>query len=427
MRHLKLLVASAAVLICGAVVGYWFAHHASASSTSDSSNAPAAANGGKRKVLYWHDPMVPGQKFDKPGKSPFMDMQLVPVYADEGSGGAAVHVSASVVQNLGIRIGKVEKSILRPRLAAVGSVAFDERRLQLVQARIDGYVTRLRVRSPLERVRKGQPLADIVAPQWLAAQEEYLAVLDAQTERGQAIRDSARQRLQVLGVPEGTIRAIERDRKTRTSTTLVAPDEGVISELAAREGAAFMAGAPLFRINGLDTVWVNAQIPEAQISMIPPGSSVTARATAWPGMEFPGRVLEWLPDVDAQTRTLSVRIELRNRERKLAPGMFMALDFTAPAAPAQLAVASEAVIMTGERNVVIVAREAGGFDVVPVSTGPEVDGKVAILAGLEEGQSIVLSGQFLIDSEASLQSTVSRLSPANEPVGGASPRMQDHP
>jgi membrane fusion protein, copper/silver efflux system len=418
MSHTKLVAVLVAVLLGGAALGYWFAHRGMSDGAAPSMDTPAngIANSAKRKILYWHDPMVPGQKFDKPGKSPFMDMQLVPVYADEEPGGAAVRVSANVTQNLGIRLAKVAKTVLQPRLAAVGSVAFDERHLELVQARVEGYIARLHVKTPLERVKRGQPLADIVAPQWLAAQSEYLSLLDAQSERGQAIRNAARQRLTVLGVPDATIRAIERDRTTRANTTIVAPNDGVVTELAAREGSAFMTGAPLFRINGLDTVWVNAQVPEAQVSMIPVGSTVTARATAWPGVELTGCVLDLLPDVDLQTRTLPVRIELQNPERKLAPGMFVSLDFKAQAGDPQLAVPSEAVIMTGERNVVIVARDEGGFDVAPVKVGPEADGKTAILAGLTEGQSIVVSGQFLIDSEASLKSTVSRLSSATNAV-----------
>jgi Cu(I)/Ag(I) efflux system membrane fusion protein len=404
MNHvkLKLIVAAAAILIVGLVGGYWFAQHRA-------EPAPAAEQRSERKVLYWHDPMVPNARFDKPGKSPFMEMQLVPVYADE-EGGAAVKVSPTVSQNLGIRIGTVEKAVLQPRLSAVGSVAFDEALLEVVQARVEGYVTRLHVKAPLERVRRGQPLADIVAPAWLEAQEEYLALQDAQSGRGQAIREAARQRLTILGVPESTIRALDAQRKTNASATLRAPSDGVVTELGVREGAAFMPGAALFRINGLETVWVNAQIPEAQLSMLPMGSSVTARATAWPGAALEARVAAILPDVDPQTRTLPVRIVVENPQFKLAPGMFVSLDFSAPAGQEQLVVPSEAVIMTGERNVVIVARDGGGFDVAAVTVGMEADGRTAILSGLEEGQSIVLSGQFLIDSEASLKSTVSRLS-----------------
>jgi Cu(I)/Ag(I) efflux system membrane fusion protein len=281
-----------------------------------------------------------------------------------------------------------------------------------MQARVEGYVTRLRVKAPLARVRRGQPLAEIVAPAWLEAQEEYLALLDAQSGRGQAIRAAARQRLSILGIPESTIRELESQRKADASATLVAPIDGVLTELGVREGAAFMPGAALFRINGLETVWVHAQVPEAQISMIPVGSSVTVNATAWPDARFAGRVVALLPDVDAQTRTLPVRIVIENADFKLAPGMFVSLEFEGKAEQEQLVVPSEAVIMTGERNVVIVARQGGGFDVANVTLGAETDGRTAILSGLEEGQEIVLSGQFLIDSEASLKSSVSRLSPA---------------
>jgi Cu(I)/Ag(I) efflux system membrane fusion protein len=370
---------------------------------------PATDAQGERQVLYWHDPMVPNARFDKPGKSPFMDMQLVPVYADE-AGGAAVQVSPTVTQNLGIRLGTVEKASLQPRLAAVGSVAFDERLLEVVQARVEGYVTRLHVKAPLERVRRGQPLADIVAPAWLEAQEEYLALLDAQSARGQSIRDAARQRLTVLGVPQSTIRDLETRRKSEATATLVAPIDGVVTELAVREGAAFMPGAALFRINGLETVWVNVQVPEAQVAMIPLGSQATAHATAWPGTPFVGTVGALLPDVDPQTRTLPVRVVMANPQFRLAPGMFVSLDLEGQDDREYLVVPSEAVIMTGERNVVIVARAGGGFDVAEVTVGAEVAGRTAILSGLEAGQSIVLSGQFLIDSEATLKSAVSRLS-----------------
>lgn len=409
MNHLqlKLIAAAVAVLIVGAAGGYWFAQQRMESAARATSPTTGAA--GDRQILYWHDPMVPNTRFDKPGKSPFMDMQLVPVYADE-AGGAAVKVSATVTQNLGIRLGKVEKVKLQPKLVAVGSVAFDERLLEVVQARVEGYVTRLHVKAPLERVRRGQPLADIVAPAWLEAQEEYLSLLDAKSGRGQSIRDAARQRLAVLGVPESTIRDLDTHRKTSATATLVAPIDGVVAELAVREGSAFMPGAALFRINGLKTVWVNAEVPETQVSMIPLGSQATAHAAAWPGIAFKGGIAALLPNVDPQTRTLPVRVVVDNSELKLAPGMFVSLDLEGRDDQEYLVVPSEAVIVTGERNVVIVAREGGGFDVAEVTLGAEAGGRTAILSGLEAGQPIVLSGQFLIDSEASLKSAVSRLS-----------------
>jgi len=416
MTRITLIITALAGVAGGATAGYLFAHRGTSGIESSPASAPAAADSpgaGERRVLYWHDPMVPGAKFDKPGKSPFMDMDLVPVYADADAG-PAVRVPSNVSQNLGIRIGTVERSPVQPRFRAVGSVAFDENLLELVQARVAGYVARLHVRAPLERVRRGQPLADIVAPEWLAAEEEYLAVLDAESERGRSVRDAARRRLLVLGVPEAVIRRIETERKTNDTARLVAPIDGVVTELAMREGAAFMPGGALFRINGLDTVWVNAQVPEAQVSMIPTGATVEARATAWPGATFTGRVTALLPDVDPTTRTLSVRVAIDNPDSRLAPGMFVSLEFTGEPGEPQLVVPSEAVIMTGERSVVIVARDADGFDVAEVTVGAEANGRTTILAGLEDGQRIVLSGQFLIDSEASLRSALTRLTTGTE-------------
>jgi Cu(I)/Ag(I) efflux system membrane fusion protein len=403
--HMRMIAAAIAILIVGALGGYWIAQRGTepaATSTTPQED---------RKILYWHDPMVPSARFDKPGKSPFMDMPLVPVYADE-TGGAAVPVDPVVSQNLGIRLGTVEKTVWQSKLPAVGSVAFDERLLEVVPARVDGYVTRLHVKAPLERVHRGQALAEIVAPAWLEAGDEYLALLDTKSDRGVAIRDAARQRLTVLGVPQASIRSLEQERKTNASATLIAPIDGVVTELAVREGTAFASGTVLFRINGLKTVWVNAQIPEAQVSMIATGAAVTAQATAWPGVDFKGKVAALLPEVDAQTRTLPVRVVVENAETRLAPGMFVSLEFAAEGEREQLVVPSEAVIVTGERSVVIVARAGGGFDVAEVTVGADSQGQTAILSGLEAGQSIVLSGQFLIDSEASLKSTVSRLSTA---------------
>lgn len=393
-------------LLLGIAIGFGVSRLGSSDAHTPAAKATDANE--ERKVLYWHDPMVPGARFDKPGKSPFMDMELVPVYADEQAG-AAVQIDPGVAQNLGIRLGRVERRVVPMTLDVVGSVTFDERLVEVVQARVEGYVTRLHVKSALESVRRGQAIAEILAPAWLEAQQDYIALLDAEGERTKAIRAAARERLTVLGIPESTIREVEKQRRAGASTTIHAPIDGVVTELAIREGAAFMPGAPLVRINGLTTVWVNAQVPEAQVSLVTRGLRVQARALAWPDVTFTGEVIALLPDVDPQTRTLTARVAIDNRKQKLAPGMFVSLRFEERQAEPQLVVPSEAVIRTGARDVVIVARERGGFDVAEVTVGAERGGSTTILAGLEVGQSIVLSGQFLIDSEASLKSALDRL------------------
>ncbi|HEU4691990.1 MAG TPA: efflux RND transporter periplasmic adaptor subunit [Vicinamibacterales bacterium] len=399
------LIATVALIAIAGAGGYWLA-----SRNHDAGGQSVA--GSERKVLYWHDPMVPGVRFDKPGKSPYMDMQLVPVYADEAMADSGVRIAANVSQNLGIRLGKVERVAFDRGLTAVGSVAFDENQLVVIPARVEGYVTRLFVRTPLERVRRGQPLAEVQAPAWLEAQQEFLALLEAQSEAARALRDAARDRMRVLGVPEATIKRIESERKTHATTTVTSPIDGVVSELGVREGSAFMPGSPLFRLNGMGTVWVNARIPEAHVSLLRPGAKVTASATAWPGKTFEGKVIALLPEVEAQTRTLTARAELANPDAQLAPGMFVSMSFESSKNEPQLAVPTEAVITTGERSVVIVSNGDGSYGVANVTTGEESEGRTAVLTGLSEGQEVVVSGQFLIDSEASLKSTVSRLGTA---------------
>jgi Cu(I)/Ag(I) efflux system membrane fusion protein len=408
MQRTTIAIALVATFVGGAALGLWLAERRGAGETGTAQEGHASPASGQRTILYWYDPMQPGVRFDKPGKSPFMDMQLVPRYAHEG-GAAAVRVDPATAQNLGLRTATVEKAAVTPRLTAVGSVAFDERLLHVVQARVAGSVTRLYVNAPLVAVRRGEPLAEILAPEWRAAQEEYLALLGAESARAGPIRDAARERLVVLGVPEAAIGRIEATRTVEATTTITAPIDGVVTELAVRVGAAFAPGAPLFRINGLAAVWVDARVPEARISEIPAESSVAARTPAWPGVRFVGRVAALLPQVDPETRTLAARIAIDNPDRRLVPGMFLSLEFAGRLAEPQLVVPSEAVVATGERSVVVIARDGGGFDVAAVTTGLEADGRTVILSGLEEGQSVVVSGQFLIDSEASLGAAITRL------------------
>ena len=384
--------------------GFFLASHRSSAELK----GHAASEHSGRKVLYWHDPMRPDVKFDKPGRSPFMDMDLVPVYADEDAS-AAVRIDPTLRQSLGIRVGNVERRSLPSTLRVVGTVMYDEREIAVVQSRVEGYVEKLYIKAALEHVRKGQPIAAVVAPAWLSAEREYLALLDAQSPQLGKIRSAARERLRVLGIPDETIAQIEREHRTQTTSTLRAPLDGVVSELNVREGAAVMAGTPIARINGMSRVWVNAQIPESDVSELSSGAEVTVRTNAWPGEQFNGHVLGILPQVNEQTRTLAVRIAVQNPERKLSPGMFTTLMFENPSTEPALWVPSEAVIRTGKRDVVIVSREDGGFTPVSVELGAERNGFTAITSGLEDGQSVVLSGQFLIDSESSLRSALARL------------------
>ena len=370
----------------------------------------AAPAGTGKKPLYWHDPMVPGQKFDHPGKSPFMDMQLVPVYSGEDSGGdpGGVAINPRVQQNLGLRTAPVTRGEAAPALSVVGNVAYNERDVTLVQARSNGYVERLYVKAPLDPVRKGQPLAELYVPDWIAAQEEFLSARRLRGPDMETVVDAARQRMRLAGMSEAQIQLVESSGSVHPRATIAAPADGVVTELAARQGMTLQAGATLFRIGGLGSVWVLAEIPEGAAGQVRPGAAVEASVAALPGSVFKGKVEALLPKVDTATRTLQARIVLANPGGRLAPGMFATLALAPADRRSALRVPSEAVIQTGTRSVVMLAQDGGRYVPRDVQTGAEADGMTEIRSGLVEGQKVVVSGQFLVDSEASLRATGTR-------------------
>ncbi|MBC7438036.1 MAG: efflux RND transporter periplasmic adaptor subunit [Bdellovibrionales bacterium] len=383
-----------------------------------------------RNILYYHDPMVPGNKFDKPAKSPFMDMMLVPVYGEAPNAAAGtsadtgkVSISPRVQQNLGVRTALVTQGMLSPELSAVGNIAFNERDQAIVQARAAGYVERLHVRATLDKVTKGQALVDLYVPEWIAAQEEFLSLrrmAGASANNGLAsLVDGARQRMRLAGMSDALISQVEASGRPQARTTITAPVSGVVAELMVREGMTVTPGTTLFRINGLGTVWANAEVPEGQAALLRPGTRVVARTPAAPGTAYEGTVQALLPEVNAATRTLKARVELRNPGMQLVPGMFVSMQFMDKRSGAALLIPTEAVIQTGKRSVVMLAEDNGRFRPVQVETGIESAGQTQVLRGLQAGQRVVVSSQFLIDSEASLRGFEARLN--DVPATGARP------
>ena len=431
MKNKKLFLAAAIAGLLG-TGGYGLyragMNHGEKMATSSPANEQNAAGSGK-KVLYWHDPMVPGQKFDKPGKSPFMDMQLVPVYANAADGAgddSNVNISPRVQQNLGIRTAEVTRGDMASAVVAVGNVAYNERDVALLQARSNGFVEKLYVRAPLDPVRKGQALAQLYVPEWVAAQEEYLSVRHMQGNGMDNLLDGARQRMRLAGMTDDQIRLVESSGKVQARLTIFAPIGGVVSELAVREGMTVMAGAPMFKINGIGTIWVNADVPENLAAQVRPGNSVEARTPALQGTVFKGKVSAILPDVNPATRTLKARIELANPSGQLVPGMFATINFSSAARKDILLVPTEAVIQTGTRSVVMVAQGNGKFIPVDVEIGSENNGQTEIRKGLDAGQKVVVSGQFLIDSEASLTGTETRMEGMTVPTTDKAPGPTHH-
>jgi Cu(I)/Ag(I) efflux system membrane fusion protein len=380
--------------------------------TAATSAAPAATDATGRKVLYWHDPMVPGQRFDKPGKSPFMDMQLVPVYADAAADGAGIAISARQQQSFGVRTAVAKEGTLVTGFSAVGAVGIDERALLAVQSRSPGYVEKLLVRAQYDSVAAGQPLVALYVPEWLAAQEELLALLASKQSGAAQLADAARQRLSLLGMPEAEIARVVRDGKPSARVTVTAPQAGIVWEIGARDGMAVMPGTTLFKLAGIGTVWVTAEVPEAQAALVRVAAPIEARAAAYPDRVFKGTVNALLPEVNVQTRTVRARIVLANPGGALKPGMFATLSFPGVAGKAGVLVPAEAVIQTGKRSVVIVDSGQGTFMPVEVEVGREAGDLAEIRKGLEAGTRVVVASQFLVDSEANLKGALTRIAAA---------------
>ncbi len=359
--------------------------------------AAAAAGDADRKVLYWYDPMVPTQKFEKPGKSPFMDMQLVPRYADEAREGG-VSVSPQAQQSLGLRLATVEQRSIASSIEVLGTVQLNDRDISIVQARANGFVERVYPLAPGDVLAAGTPLAELLLPEWEGAQREYLAVLALKDE---PLRQAARQRLRLLGMTEALIEQLEHSGTVQARTTVRLPQAGLLAELMVRPGMTVSAGMSLARVNGLATVWVEAAVPQAQgpllrvgqpAELLVPGEASARRA----------RISAILPQASAEARTLRVRLELPNLGLRLREGMSMAVRLQS-ATEQLLLVPSEAVIRTGRRALAYVAEEAGRYRPVELELGPEIDDQLVVRSGLQAGQQVVASAQFLIDSEASLR------------------------
>lgn len=399
MNRVALTASAIALVAIGIGGGYWWARRDAGARMEMSESAMPPAQ--ERKALYWYDPMVPDQHFDKPGKSPFMDMQLVPKYAD-GATTAGVRIDPGVQQNVGIRTAVVESGRMTTRIQVPATLTWDLRQEAVVSARVDGIVSRLHVKAPFEPVRRGQPLATVLAPAWGSAIAEAQALGQANSASARSLQSAANQRLRMLGL-SGT-------RASRDGgVELLSPNDGVVSEVLVREGQTVIAGMPLFRVNGTATLWLEAAIPQGGVGGIGSGTKVEATVSAVPGRTFEGEVEALLPQIDPISRTQRARIVLRNEEGLLVPGMFAELMLQSEAGDDVPLVPTEALVVTGSDSRVIVARSDGGFEPVRVQTGRSSGGRTEILAGLKSGERVVTSGQFLIDSEASLSGALQRL------------------
>ncbi|GAA6206299.1 MULTISPECIES: efflux RND transporter periplasmic adaptor subunit [Thalassotalea] len=363
----------------------------------------------EKKPLYWVAPMDANYKRDKPGKSP-MGMDLVPVYDDGGKGPdegpGTIRISPDVVNNLGVRTAIVSYKSLHTEINTVGYVAYDEDKLVHIHPRVQGWIEKLYVKAIGDPVKKGQPLYEIYSPELVNAQEELLLALDRKNSR---LISAAENRLSALQLPKSSIAKLKKTKKVQQTITFYSPQNGVVENLKIREGFFVKPGSTLMSIGDLSEVWVEAEVFERQAGQVKTGTPVTMTLDYLPGKTWQGKVDYIYPTLDAKTRTVKVRLRFKNEEGEFKPNMFAQIAIHTTGDEQALLIPKEALIRTGNQDRVVLALGEGSFKSVAVSVGRYDSESVEILEGLTDGEKVVSSAQFLLDSESSKSSDFKRM------------------
>ncbi|POT58296.1 efflux RND transporter periplasmic adaptor subunit [Citrobacter amalonaticus] len=403
MKNIALIIGSMVVGGIIAVGGYvGFVAH------SPAGEIPPAKKEA-RHVLFWYDPMYPNTRFDKPGKSPFMDMDLVPKYADEeseGTSAAGVRIDPTQAQNLGVKTDRVRRGPLAYAQTFPANVSYNEYQFFIVQARSAGFIDKVWPLTVGDKVKKGTPLIDLTIPDWVEAQSEYLLLKETGGTATQV--EGILERLRLAGMPEEDIRRLVSTRKIQTRFTLKAPIDGVITAFDLRAGMNIAKDSVVAKIQGMDPVWIVAAVPESVAWLIKDASQFAITVPARPDKGFTLRQWRILPGVDAATRTVQIRLEVDNPDEALKPGMNAYLRLNTESEP-MLLIPSKALIDTGHEQRVITVDDEGRFVPKLVSVFQESQGMTAIRSGLAEGEKVVSSGLFLIDSEANISGALDRM------------------
>ena len=381
----------------------------------------ANSSADKKQPLYWIAPMDPNYRSDQPGKSP-MGMDLIPVFDDgfdkrledgdrqgangENSGPGTVAISPDVINNLGVRIATAQLRPMHTEITTVGYVKYDEDQLVHIHPRVEGWIEKLYVKAAGDPVEKGQPLYELYSPQLVNAQEELVLALNRNNQR---LVQAAEDRLKALQIDNSVIKQLKRERKVQPSTTFYAPQTGVVDNLNIREGFFVKPGTTMMSIGTLDEVWVEAEVFERQAAMVVVDLPVTMTLDYLPGKIWQGKVNYVYPTLDEKTRTARVRLRFNNNDRLLKPNMFAQVAIHADAKQDVLMVPREAVIRTGKQDRVVLALGEGRFKSIAVKLGRLDEHYAEVTSGLTNGDAIVISAQFLLDSESSKTSDFRRL------------------
>jgi Cu(I)/Ag(I) efflux system membrane fusion protein len=357
------------------------------------------------EILYWVAPMDPSYRRDKPGKSP-MGMDLIPVYAEQDADSDSVRISPAVQQSLGVRTAKAERRSLWRKIEATGYVGFDEARVSQINLRTEGWIEHLLIKNEGERVKKGQPLFDFYSPQLVNAQKEYV---QARRRNDGQMMAATEEKLLALGMVQADIRQLEKTSKVTNTVQVLAPQDGTVTSLNVKEGIFVRPATEIMSLADLSSVWLQAEVFESQTDWVAELQSAEARLNYMPGEVFSGRVDYVYPVLDPKTRTLQVRLRFDNPNERMKPNMYARVTIFGKSHPEALSIPREALIRGQDTDRVVVALGDGKFTVREVMTGIESGAWQEIIAGLEAGDEVVTSAQFLIDSEASLAGTIHRL------------------
>jgi Cu(I)/Ag(I) efflux system membrane fusion protein/cobalt-zinc-cadmium efflux system membrane fusion protein len=388
-----------------------------------------AEAGGERKVKYWQAPMDPTYISDSPGKSP-MGMDLIPVYEDQATGGSLISIDPTTVQNMGVRTAAVTRGDLKRSIRTVGLVDYKEPRQYVVNTKIAGWVEKLYVAETGQQVKKGQKLLEIYSPELVTAQQElllardnYQALRDSSfpqiAESAERLLNSSRKRLQLWDVSDRQIEELEQTGEVRKNVTLYAPYDGIVTMKMVNEGLYVQPGMTLLNLADLSRVWVMADIYEYQLPWVKVGQPVRVELPYVKGRTLAAHVSYIYPFLDPQTRTLKARIEFDNVDFELRPDMFVTVYLTGEQQTDVLIIPKEAVLYSGEQQTVFVAQPGGRFEPRLVKTGLQDDkGHVEVVQGLFEGEQVVTSAQFMLDSESKLREAIQKMM---SPVRAESP------
>ncbi|MDR1545704.1 MAG: efflux RND transporter periplasmic adaptor subunit [Deltaproteobacteria bacterium] len=402
-------------LALGAAAAVWAA---SAQAQPPPEEGSSGAAGGERQVLYWYDPMYPSVKFDAPGRSPFMDMALVPRYQEQGDG-AGVRIDPAQVQNLGLRTARVKKGRLSFARDLPANVAFNGYQQARIQARAGGFVAAAGGLAPGDRVVAGQILGVVTVPGWASDQSEYL-LLKSQKAAGRII-DGVREKLRLGGMPEEMLAEVDRTGRVQTDLKIVTPLDGVLTELDLYPGMNVEPNMTLAVVQGFDPIWVEAEVPERELRLA--DGRVRVTVAAWPEQVFEVLSSKLLPKANEETRTVPLRLEVANPEGRLKPGLTATVRLRAQG-PEALLIPTQSLIDLGDEKRVIVRAPDGTFVPKAVVVSGSAREETAVSAGLDEDDLVVVSGLFLIDSEANLAGALDRLTAKsqNETAGETAAR-----